>query len=60
MLVIQYRYSTIPRYGTDPVSRFLNYSVLKEETKVLIADNLGAHISQAVMEKCTEHNIRLA
>jgi hypothetical protein len=30
----------------------------KEETKVLIADNLGAHISQAVMEKCRENNIR--
>lgn len=27
---------------------------------MLIADNLGAHISQAVMEKCREHNIRLA
>jgi hypothetical protein len=30
----------------------------KEETKVLIADNLGAHISQSVMEKCREYNIR--
>lgn len=32
--------------------------MIKEEVKVLMADNLGAHISTRVMELCTEYNIR--
>ena len=33
-------------------------NIPKEDIKVLIADNLGAHISQRVMEHCRNHNIR--
>jgi hypothetical protein len=38
--------------------KYVTENIPKEETKVLIADNLGAHISQSVMEKCRENNIR--
>lgn len=37
---------------------YLDKNIPKEEVKVLIADNLGAHISQRVMELCKENNIR--
>jgi len=32
--------------------------MMKEEVKVLVADNLGAHLSHRVMELCTEFNVR--
>lgn len=38
--------------------KYLNSNIPKEELKVLIADNLGAHISQRVMELCKQNNIR--
>jgi hypothetical protein len=31
---------------------------MKEEPKALIMDNLGAHLSQSVMERCRDYNIR--
>jgi hypothetical protein len=37
---------------------WLHQHIPKEDIKILIADNLGAHISQHVMELCKEHNIR--
>ena len=38
--------------------KWLNKHIPKEEVKVLIADNLGAHISPFVMDLCKENNIR--
>ena len=38
--------------------KWLENRIPKEEIKCLICDNLGAHLSQNVMEKCREHNIR--
>ncbi len=38
--------------------RWIKRRIPKEEVKVLIADNLGAHISPYVMQLCREHNIR--
>ncbi len=37
---------------------WVNRHIPKEDIKILIADNLGAHISQRVMELCKENNIR--
>lgn len=37
---------------------WLTKNLPKEDIKVLIADNLGAHVSHRVMELCTENNIR--
>jgi transposase-like protein len=37
---------------------WLHQHIPKEDIKVLIADNLGAHISQHVIELCKENNIR--
>ncbi len=31
---------------------------MEEEPKALIMDNLGAHLSQSVMERCHDYNIR--
>ena len=30
----------------------------REDVKVLIGDNLGAHLSASVLEQCERHNIR--
>jgi hypothetical protein len=38
--------------------KYIEGRIPKEDVKVLIGDNLGAHISPTVMEKCKEHNIR--
>jgi hypothetical protein len=38
--------------------KFLEGRIAKEDIKILIGDNLGAHISQTVMEQCKEHNVR--
>jgi hypothetical protein len=38
--------------------KFIEGRIPKEDVKILIGDNLGAHISQTVMEQCREHNIR--
>jgi hypothetical protein len=38
--------------------KYIDGRIPKEDVKILIGDNLGAHISPIVMEKCKEHNIR--
>jgi hypothetical protein len=39
--------------------KYLQNRIPKEEVKVLIGDNLGSHLSQAVMQQCRENNVRL-
>jgi hypothetical protein len=39
--------------------KYIQDRIPKEEVKVLIGDNLGSHLSPAVMQLCREHNIRL-
>jgi hypothetical protein len=39
--------------------KWIDGQIPKEEVKVLIMDNLSAHLSLNIMQQCQDHNIRL-